>query len=413
MAEVKIFENRKDMLQALLPKGGKIAEIGIFKGDFSQWINDTIQPEEFVLIDPFDEVILGSGDQDGYNMEFYNGKMLHWYNTLRFRACKNVKLERKRSDAYFATVADGYFDAIYIDGDHSPDGVRIDLEISRKKVKENGWIFGHDYERHPTRGNPDVRGSTKEVVDQFCKKYNLEIVAFAHDGFISYAIRNTKKARVCICSFSDRKELYSVTYPRLEEYSKKHGYTFRPFHTHLVNTQTHHPSWNKMFVLKAVIEENAYDYVWWIDDDIYITDVEKPVMDFLEKYEFTTNQKQFLVCEDLDNRKVAFNCGMMLMKSNKVVYDILNLILRISENQPMLHKNFSWEQEAFGFFYRFITSDPFQIIPHRTLQSMCRPFDCGIDEGWNVGDFAAHVSAGEVSQRLKIIHLLKGVLGEL
>jgi len=44
---------------------------------------------------------------------------------------------------------------------------------------------------------------------------------------------------------------------------------------------------------------------------------------------------------------------------------------------------------------------------------MCRPFDCGIDEGWNVGDFAAHVSAGEVSQRLKIIHLLKGVLGEL
>ena len=407
---MKIYETRKDMLASILPKGGKMAEIGVFKGDFSEWIYKNIQPEELVLVDPFFEGIMGSGDENGYNMEFYDGKMLHWYNSIRFADWKGVKLERKTSADYFKDVSNGYFDVIYIDGDHSPKGVAIDLEIARRVVKEGGWIMGHDYERHPSRGNPEVHGSTKEVVDEFCKKYNLHIEAFAHDGFISFAIKNIHKAKICVCSFSDRRELYDITYPRIEEYCKKHNYVFQKFHTHLVDTNTHHPSWNKMFILKKILEAHVFDYVVWIDDDIYITDMEKPLMHFIDTYSFSTNQKLFLVCDDLDPRKVAFNCGMMVVKAAPPTLQVLDTILNISQYQPLLHKNFSWEQEAFGFFYRFMSSDPFQIIPHRTLQSICRPFDCPIDEGWNRGDFAAHVTAGPVEQRLKILHLLQKII---
>lgn len=409
-AVATIYETRNDMLKGLLPKGGRIAEIGIFKGDFSEWIYKNIEPEQFVLVDPFFEGTIGSGDENGYNMEFYDGKMLYWYNRMRFAGMKGIQLERKTSAAYFADVSAGYFDVIYIDGDHSADGVRTDLEIARRVVKEGGWIFGSNYDRHPIRGNPEVSGSTKEVVDEFSKKYNLKIEAFAHDGFISYAIRNLHKAKVCVCSFSDRPELYNITYPRLEAYCKKHHYVFQPFHDHLIDTNVYHPSWNKIDILKKIVEAQIFDYVVWIDDDIYITDMEKPLMHFIDSHGFSSNGKTFLVCEDLDNRKVAFNCGLMVVKSVGPALQVLDTIKGMSTYQPLLQKNFSWEQEAFGFFYRFLSSDPFQIIPHRTLQSICRHFDCPIEEGWNRGDFAAHVTAGPIEDRLKLLHLLQKLI---
>jgi predicted O-methyltransferase YrrM len=41
----------------------------------------------------------------------------------------------------------GYFDFIYIDADHSYNGVREDIKVWTPLVKEGGLIGGHDYGR--------------------------------------------------------------------------------------------------------------------------------------------------------------------------------------------------------------------------------------------------------------------------
>lgn len=57
---------------------------------------------------------------------------------------------------------DESLDFVFIDGDHSYDGVKTDMEMWLQKVKKGGWIGGHDYD-HPRL--PGV----KRAVDEFFK----------------------------------------------------------------------------------------------------------------------------------------------------------------------------------------------------------------------------------------------------
>lgn len=43
-----------------------------------------------------------------------------------------------------AKIPDGSLDFVYIDADHSEDGVRRDIACWLPKVKESGWVLGHD-----------------------------------------------------------------------------------------------------------------------------------------------------------------------------------------------------------------------------------------------------------------------------
>lgn len=44
---------------------------------------------------------------------------------------------------------DNHFDFIFIDADHSRQGVMLDIYSWAPKVRETGWILGHDYKPHP------------------------------------------------------------------------------------------------------------------------------------------------------------------------------------------------------------------------------------------------------------------------
>lgn len=60
---------------------------------------------------------------------------------------------------------DGYFDYIYIDGDHSYEGVKKDIEAWYSKVKKNGILAGHDY--------IDFKTGLRKAVDEFVKLKGL------------------------------------------------------------------------------------------------------------------------------------------------------------------------------------------------------------------------------------------------
>lgn len=161
-------------------KNLKIAEIGVFKGEFSKFIFDEIDPKELHLIDIF-EGQMCSGDKDGNNIVWTDLDVEYQNLKEYFSDFDNVYLHKGFSFDVLSKFNDDYFDIIYIDGDHSYEGVKKDLKISYKKIKKDGLICGHDYTDVMFR-------SVVMAVDEFCEEMNLKIEYLTEDGCPSFVI---------------------------------------------------------------------------------------------------------------------------------------------------------------------------------------------------------------------------------
>ena len=181
------FPTRLDMVMALLKPGMRIAEVGVWKGEFAHMLTNTC-PFELVLIDPWKGVV-PSGDADGNNVcnanleEIFEG-IQDWEEPYIVR--------RGYSYDVLPKYPDNYFDAIYIDGDHGFEGCYKDLELAYKKVKPGGWIMGHDYGQNFLKTRNVYHFGVQNAVDTFCIRYRQKIVALGLDGCVSFAIRLEK-----------------------------------------------------------------------------------------------------------------------------------------------------------------------------------------------------------------------------
>jgi hypothetical protein len=184
------FDNRLQMIQALIPEQAIIAEIGVFKGQFALELLKK-NPKHLYLIDCWTKGPMVSGDQDGNNVEQVPD-CEQLYNNLktRLKFYPNVSLHRQFSTDFLPLLKDNTLDVVYIDGDHSYEGVKKDLDLSYPKVKKYGWIMGHDYEMNYTKTKHTYNFGTKQAVNEFCAKHNLKIYAKGLDGCVSYAIWN-------------------------------------------------------------------------------------------------------------------------------------------------------------------------------------------------------------------------------
>ena len=187
----QIFDNRCDMIKSLCVPGGVVAEIGVFKGDFSKQIIELVTPSKFFLLDMFDGETC-SGNADGNYVVGAN--MTDEYNNLNNTLGKldGVSLIKGDSSISLSTFPDNYFDMIYIDGDHSYPGCKRDLEMAINKIKHNGYIMGHDYEMNMNKAHTNYIFGVRQATDEFCRKYNQTIMAKGMDGCVSFAIKVNK-----------------------------------------------------------------------------------------------------------------------------------------------------------------------------------------------------------------------------
>ena len=187
---MKIYNTRKDMLFEVQPSG-RIAELGVYKGDFAQEILDQCQPRELVLIDLWQNQPIQSGDADGNNLQFQNGTYLFDVVCERFGSNSLVRI-KKGLTSMILHYEDDYFDMVYIDADHSFDAVREDLENAFRKTKNGGLIMGHDYEYNLEKTRHVHYFGVKAAVTDFCLCKNLQIDMKAMDGCVSFGIRVKK-----------------------------------------------------------------------------------------------------------------------------------------------------------------------------------------------------------------------------
>lgn len=168
------YPSREAFLGAL-PKGGKIAEVGVFRGHHAIAMFNICAPDELVLIDPW-----RSPPPDSEPLDYKWAKIgqmelekLYVGVCSAFRGRDNVKIQRVTSLEGAALYPDGYFDWVYVDANHMYDPVMEDLRAWYPKIKKGGYLCGHDYSDAPRileKGD-----GVFFAVNDFCKEHNLNI----------------------------------------------------------------------------------------------------------------------------------------------------------------------------------------------------------------------------------------------
>jgi hypothetical protein len=166
----------------MAPKGGIAAEIGVWRGEFSQEILKSTRPRELHLVDPWLFV-------PSFPKRWYGGVQaksqadmdaIHKSVVGRFGASPAVVVHRRKSSEAAKAFPDGYFDWVYIDGDHSYEAVLDDLADWSAKVKRGGMLTGDDYDWKDEAGDLSV----KRAVDEFAARRSIENVILKNGQFI-------------------------------------------------------------------------------------------------------------------------------------------------------------------------------------------------------------------------------------
>lgn len=172
-----ILSDRVELLKNL-KSNGVVAEIGVFKGDFSQKILKYSNPSKLHLID--------SWSSKRYNVSFFNKIKEKFKSEINDN---QIEIHRKLSVEAAKDFKKDYFDWIYIDSDHLYKVTKEELEAYADLVKKDGVIAGHDY----AMGNWDrmLKYGVIEAVNEFCFENKWELIYLTHeiDSNYSFAIK--------------------------------------------------------------------------------------------------------------------------------------------------------------------------------------------------------------------------------
>jgi len=171
-----------DRLQLLdiLPKNGTVVEIGVYRGEYSEQILKKTQPKKLILIDPW-KTMLDANTVDPLFDSFYKEVKEKFKNNV------NVEIIRKTSSTATIDIEDNSLDWLYIDGDHHYEPCLNDLRMYASKVKDNGYICGHDWVTKPKFGF-----GVNDAVTKFIEETKFKLVGLTNESnFKTYIIAKT------------------------------------------------------------------------------------------------------------------------------------------------------------------------------------------------------------------------------
>jgi predicted O-methyltransferase YrrM len=174
--------NRSELL-SVLPKNSVVAEIGVYRGEFSKEILEKANPKQLILIDPWSSM-LNSRVVD-INFESFYKEV-----TETFKSDEKIKIIRKTSMGALEDIKDNSLDWVYIDGDHNYKPCLEDLRGYASKIKEDGYICGHDWVTRPKPGF-----GVNQAVTEFIQETGFTLIGLTNENnFKSYVIAKTEDA---------------------------------------------------------------------------------------------------------------------------------------------------------------------------------------------------------------------------
>lgn len=181
-----IKKKRIELLETW-PKRARVAEIGVFAGDFSAQILRICKPSRLYLVDLFFGSVV-SGDEHGHGMRELDMNAQQHVLERQFLA-QPVTVVRSDSVKWLASQAPGFLDAVYLDTTHTYDDTLAELVSSKSAVRDGGLICGHDYSCEKFPG-------VVQAVNEFVMTYGMALEIWCADGLPSYRIVNTHVPQV-------------------------------------------------------------------------------------------------------------------------------------------------------------------------------------------------------------------------
>jgi len=160
----EVLASRLHLLDRL-PKGGVLAELGTLRGDFARQMLARCEPSRLEIVDidfsRFDE---------------------------RLDADPRLNRTLGLTTEVIVRFPDAHFDAIYIDADHSFDGVLADARASAPKVKPGGLLIFNDFAHiDPGLGRYGVHRAVSEFA--VAARWRMRYLALEPNALYDVALR--------------------------------------------------------------------------------------------------------------------------------------------------------------------------------------------------------------------------------
>ncbi len=170
LSNCKVLPNRHALID-LLPTNAVCAEIGVGTGDFSAYILEKCRPMRLHLYEVDSNRCLDA--EDRFSSEIGSG-IVHIHEGQSW-----VEMEK----------TEDLFDWIYIDGNHTYEGCKNDLEASIEKIKPDGIMVMNDYVFFAP--SDFSKYGVMEATHEFCLENNFEFIYLALQGrgYFDVAIR--------------------------------------------------------------------------------------------------------------------------------------------------------------------------------------------------------------------------------
>jgi hypothetical protein len=167
--DCRFMADRYELLKHL-PTGAVCAEVGTDRGDFARRILEDCAPAHLHVL----ELDVSRIDPQNLAGPVREGR---------------ATLHEGDSAASLAAFADGFFDWVYIDGDHSYAGVRRDIAAALPKVKPGGLLVFNDYcvWSVSSMRQCGVAQAVNELLIE--KRWPLVYFAFQTSGYFDVAVR--------------------------------------------------------------------------------------------------------------------------------------------------------------------------------------------------------------------------------
>lgn len=173
--------NNREQIPNILSYNSIGCELGIFLCEYSDVLLSSQKFKKLYLVDTFCGNV-GSGDKKGNNIRFFDGQYLLSNAKNKYKNMDSIHIEQNDSVSFLMKFPPEFFDFIYIDTVHTYTHLIRELEESKRVIKSDGFICGHDY-------NYDAFPGVVEAVNDFCNKYNFTFTTTTEDFLESFIIR--------------------------------------------------------------------------------------------------------------------------------------------------------------------------------------------------------------------------------
>ena len=164
-------------------------ELGSFKGQFANTILNNWNGK-LLMVDVWRELPHEEYDDVSNHREHIDAYTQAMDNLKGFE--DRAYMLRMKGEHACDFISDQSLDFVYIDANHAYDFVKQDIKLWYPKVKQNGYLCGHDYINLDWYNDPNFAENKKDkhiwngnfyhgvfgvnpAVDEFCKEYGYDL----------------------------------------------------------------------------------------------------------------------------------------------------------------------------------------------------------------------------------------------